>query len=66
MTLLTSRQREILQLIAEGYGPSRIAERLNVSVKTVESHRAQIMDRLEIRDLPGLIRFAVRANLISD
>jgi len=66
LTLLTSRQREILQLIAEGYGPSKIAQRLNVSVKTVESHRAQIMDRLDIRDLPGLIRFAVRANLIRD
>ena len=66
LTLLTSRQREILQLIAEGYGPSKIATRLNVSVKTVESHRAQIMDRLDIRDLPGLIRFAVRSNLIRD
>lgn len=66
LTLLTSRQREILQLIAEGHGPSKIAGRLNVSVKTVESHRAQIMDRLDIRDLPGLIRFAVRSNLISD
>ncbi|MCP3981968.1 MAG: response regulator transcription factor [bacterium] len=62
---LTARQREILQLIAEGNSNKQIAGRLEVSVKTVETHRAQIMDRLEIRDLPGLVRFAIRSGLIS-
>lgn len=62
---LTPRQREILKLIAEGVHTKEIAYRLNVSAKTVESHRAQIMDRLGIRDVPGLVRLAIRAGLIS-
>ena len=62
---LTARQREILQLIAEGHATRDIAARLRLSVKTVESHRSQLMDRLDIHDVPGLVRFAIRAGLIS-
>jgi len=62
---LSSRQREILQLIAEGQTTKDIAQRLNVSVKTVETHRAQLMERLDIHDVPGLVRFAIRVGLIQ-
>lgn len=62
---LTPRQREILQLVAEGRSTRDIAECLHVSVKTVETHRAQLMERLDIHDVPGLVRFAIRAGLIS-
>lgn len=61
---LTARQREILQLVAEGRTTRQIADLLSVSVKTVETHRAQLMDRLEIRDVPGLVRYAIRTGLI--
>jgi DNA-binding NarL/FixJ family response regulator len=63
---LTPRQREILQLIAEGRSTRAIAQRLHVSVKTVETHRAQLMDRLGIRDVAGLTRYAIRIGLVSD
>jgi DNA-binding NarL/FixJ family response regulator len=63
---LTQRQRQVLQLIAEGYSTRRIAERLSLSVKTVESHRANLMQRLELQDVAGVIRFAVRHGLVSD
>ena len=63
--VLTPRQRQILQLIAEGQGTRQIAERLHVSVKTVETHRAQLMERLGIRDVAGLVRFAIRTGLIE-
>lgn len=62
---LTPRQREILQLIAEGQGTRAIAERLHVSVKTVETHRQQLMERLDIHDVAGLVRFAIRAGLTT-
>ncbi|MEJ2516165.1 MAG: two-component regulator propeller domain-containing protein [Gammaproteobacteria bacterium] len=62
---LTPRQKEVLQLIAEGHTTREIAERLGVSVKTVETHRANLMERLDIRDIPGLVRLAIRAGLIS-
>jgi DNA-binding NarL/FixJ family response regulator len=62
---LTPRQREILQLMAEGHTTKAIATRLQVSVKTVETHRAQLMERLEIHDLPGLVRFAMRHGLVT-
>jgi DNA-binding NarL/FixJ family response regulator len=61
---LTTRQREILQLIAEGQSTKEIAGILDISVKTVESHRLRMMERLDIHDVPGLVRFAVRAGLI--
>ncbi len=62
---LTARQREILQLIAEGRNTKEIAMDLGVSAKTIETHRAQLMDRLDIHDVPGLVRFAIRSGLIS-
>lgn len=62
---LTSRQREILQLIAEGRSTKQIAARLGVSIKTVETHRAQLMQRLDIHDLAGLVRFAVRHGVVA-
>ncbi|HSQ69798.1 MAG TPA: response regulator transcription factor [Steroidobacteraceae bacterium] len=65
LEVLTPRQRQVLQLIAEGRGTRDIAERLNLSVKTVETHRAQLMNRLGIRDVPGLIRFAIRVGLLQ-
>ena len=61
---LTARQREILQLIAEGRSRGEIASRLDVSVKTVDAHRAQIMERLGVRDVAGLIRIAIRSGLV--
>lgn len=65
LDVLTPRQRQILQMIAEGHSTRETAERLHVSVKTVETHRAQIMERLGIYDLAGLVRFAIRAGLVS-
>jgi DNA-binding NarL/FixJ family response regulator len=62
---LTSRQREILQLIGEGKNTKQIAFALKISVKTVESHRLQLMERLRIHDVPGLVRFAIRTGLVS-
>ncbi len=62
---LTPRQREILQLIAEGKSTKEIAFALSVSIKTVETHRAALMERLGIRDVAGLVVFAVRHKLIS-
>lgn len=62
---LTARQREILQLIAEGKSTKEIAYKLNVSIKTVETHRAALMQRLDIHDVAGLVLYAVRHGLIS-
>ena len=61
---LTPRQRQVLQLMAEGLGTREIADRLILSVKTVETHRAQIMQRLDIHDVAGLVRFAIRHGLL--
>ena len=62
---LSARQRETLQLIAEGRSTQEIAALMQISVKTVEKHRAQLMERLEIYDVAGLVRYAIRARLIS-
>jgi DNA-binding NarL/FixJ family response regulator len=62
---LTARQREILQLIAEGQTTKAIALILKISAKTVEYHRAKLMQSLNIFDVPGLVRFALRSGLIS-
>jgi RNA polymerase sigma factor (sigma-70 family) len=62
---LTSRQREILQLIAEGNSTQEIANLLSISVKTVETHRMQLMERLDIHDVVGLVRFAIRVGLVT-
>jgi DNA-binding NarL/FixJ family response regulator len=61
---LTGRQREILQLIAEGQNTKGIAELLKVSPKTVEYHRVKLMNSLNVHDAPGLVRFALRVGLI--
>ncbi|QEH33261.1 Oxygen regulatory protein NreC [Aquisphaera giovannonii] len=62
---LTPRQREVLEMIARGQTTKAIANRLGISVKTVEAHRAQVMDRLQIYDVPGLVRYAIRVGLTS-
>jgi DNA-binding NarL/FixJ family response regulator len=62
---LSTRQREVLQLIAEGHSTREIGEQLHISPKTVETHRAELMRRLGIFDVAGLTRFAVREGLIS-
>ena len=62
---LTGRQREILQLIAEGQTTKSIGLILKVSPKTVEYHRAKLMDRLNIHDIPGLVRLALGTGLIA-
>ena len=62
---LTPRQREVLQLIAEGYSTKQIAGLLGVGVKTIETHRTQLMDRLGIHEIAGLVRYAVRVGLVS-
>ncbi len=63
---LTPRQRQVLQLLAEGHNAKEVARRLGISEKTVETHRAQIMERLNIFDLPGLVRYALRMGLIRE
>ena len=62
---ITPRQREVLQRIAEGLSTKEIAYKLSLSVKTVETHRAQLMERLNIHDVAGLVRFAVRVGLVD-
>ena len=62
---LTPRQREVLQLIAEGHSTKEIARRLDLSVKTVETHRTQLMRQLDIHEVAGLVRYAIRSGLVS-
>jgi two-component system, NarL family, response regulator NreC len=63
--ILTNREREIVQLIAEGNTTKEIAAILNISVKTVETHRQRAMDKLKIDSIAGLTRFAIREGLVS-
>lgn len=63
--LLTPRQREVLQLIAEGQSNKDIARRLDLAVKTVETHRSQLMKQLGIHDVAGLVRHAMRIGLVA-
>ena len=63
---LTTRQREVLRLIAAGHTSQSIANTLGISVKTVETHRAQIMERLDIHDVAGLVRYALRMGLANN
>ena len=63
--LLTPRQRQVVGLIAKGHGTRDIAAQLGVSVKTVETFRAQIMDRLATHDVAGLVRYAIRHGIVS-
>jgi DNA-binding NarL/FixJ family response regulator len=65
LAILSARQREVLQLLAEGKTTKEIAGLLEVSPKTIEAHRAQLMDRLQIHDVPGLVRFAIRTGLVA-
>jgi DNA-binding NarL/FixJ family response regulator len=66
LDVLTERQLEILKMLAQGSAPKEIAFRLNLSAKTVDVHRARIMERLQVADLPALTRYAVRHRLIAD
>jgi DNA-binding NarL/FixJ family response regulator len=63
--LLTPRQREVLQLVAEGRSTKQIAKQLGISVKSVEMHRGQIMKALDIHDIAGLTRYAIRMGIAS-
>lgn len=62
---LTPRQRETLKLIAEGRSNKEIASMLDLSIKTVETHRTQLMERLDIHDVAGLVRFAIKSGLTT-
>jgi DNA-binding NarL/FixJ family response regulator len=62
---LTMREREVLQLVAEGQTTKEIAARLNVSVKTIEAHRSQVMDKLRIHSVAGLTKFAINEGLTA-
>ncbi len=62
---LTSREREVFQLIAEGHTNRAIAHRLGISVRTVETHRANLMDKLDIHDVAGLTRLAIQLGLVE-
>jgi DNA-binding NarL/FixJ family response regulator len=62
---LTPRQREVLQLIAEGHTTKEIAQILDVSIKTVETHRTRLMEQLNIHDVAGLVRYAVRVGVVT-
>lgn len=65
LAALSPRQREVLRLIAEGRTTKQIAQALGISVKTVESHRTQLMERLDIHDVASLVRFAIKMGLVS-
>jgi len=62
---LTSREREIIQLLAEGHSNKAVATRLGISVKTVETHRAAIMRKLSISSIAQMVRYAVRNHIIQ-
>ena len=62
---LSTREREVLQLLAEGRTGSEIAQRLSLSPKTVETYRARLVEKLGIRDVAGLVRFAIQRGIIS-
>ncbi len=62
---LTAREREVLQLISEGWSTQSIAEKLNLSIKTIESHRRRIMERLNIESIAGLTKYAIREGVTS-
>jgi len=57
---LSARERQVLQLIAEGHSTKAIAARLSISAKTVESHRSKLMQKLDIHDTASLVRYAIR------
>ncbi|MGH8369583.1 MAG: response regulator [Gammaproteobacteria bacterium] len=63
--LLTPRQNEILRCVASGQSSKQVARELGISIKTVEAHRAEIMRRLQVHDVSGMVRYAIRTGLIS-
>jgi two-component system response regulator NreC len=65
LATLTDREREVLTQIAEGLSSKQIAKELGVSLKTIESHRANLMDKLDIHKVSGLVRFAIRSGLVA-
>jgi DNA-binding NarL/FixJ family response regulator len=62
---LSPRQRQVLKLIAEGATTKEIAQKLSLSVKTVKTHRAELMEQLDIHEIAGLVRFAIRVGLVN-
>jgi DNA-binding NarL/FixJ family response regulator len=62
---LTPRQREVVRLIAEGFSTKQIADRLGISVKTAQTHRAQLMKRLDLHDVASVVRYAIAAGLAT-
>jgi two-component system, NarL family, response regulator NreC len=62
---LTSRERQVLQLVGEGHSTKQIAALLGISVKTADSHRVKLMDKLDIHQVAGLVRYAIRSGLIE-
>lgn len=62
---LTLRERQILQLVAEGNSSKEIAERLNLSLKTVETHRTRVMDKLDARNVADMVRYAIRQGIVE-
>ncbi len=65
VSILSARERQVLTLIAEGSSSKEIAKELGVSLKTIESHRANLMDKLDIHKVSGLVRFAIRVGLVT-
>ena len=66
LRVLTPREMEVLKLVAEGYTNQQIADQLVISVKTVQAHRANVMEKLGLHDITHLVRFAIRAGLLRD
>lgn len=65
ISMLTERERGVLKLIAEGLSSKEIASDLGVSLKTIDSHRSNLMEKLDIHKVSGLVRFAIRVGLIE-
>ena len=63
--MLTEREREVLKLIAEGLSSKEIASELGVSLKTIDSHRSNLMEKLDIHKVSGLVRYAIREGLVA-
>lgn len=63
--ILTAREREVLQLIAESYNTKEVAQKLNISVKTAENHRTNLMKKLDLHDVAGLTRYAIQQGIIE-
>ena len=63
--VITDRERQVLRFIAQGYSNKQIAQQLSLSVKTVDAHRANIMRKLQIDNLAGLVKYAIRMGIIE-